>query len=142
MAHNIARAIDHSATAASPNRVSVGHKRRRGVRAEPQLSIVLVAMEETVVSESLRSTLSACDAAGVELVLVQRGQRTSGSFFRRLRNMRTLTASSSATAAELRAAGMATANGDIVTVCELPARGDEPGFTWPLSLAAARQSSS
>ena len=139
MSHNSARAIDGSARSSTPPRVSVEHKRRRGVRAEPQLSIVLVAMEETVVPESLRATLSACDAAGVELVLVQRGQRAAGSFLRRLRNVRTLAASSTATVAELRAAGMATANGDIVTVCELPARGDEPGFTWPLSLAAARQ---
>lgn len=139
MSHNIARALDDSVKSPAPARVSIEPRRRRGVRAEPQLSIVLVAMEETVVSESLRTTLSACDAAGVEVVLVQRGQRTSGSFLRRLRNVRTLTAPSSATTAELRATGMASANGDIVTVCELPARGDEPGFTWPLSLVAARK---
>ena len=142
MSHNIARALDDSANSTAPASVAVERKRRRGVRAEPQLSIVLVAMEESVVSESLRTTLAACDAAGVEVVLVQRGQRTSGSFLRRLRNARTLTVSPAATVAELRAAGMATANGDIVTVCELPARGDEPGFTWTLSLIAARQATS
>ena len=138
MLPNIARAIEEPGPANAVRAgASVERKRRRGVRAEPQLSIVLVAMEELPLSESLRTTLNACEAAGVELVFVQRGPRNSGPVVRRSGNTRTLTAPATATAEELRAAGMATATGDIVTVCELPASGDEPVFTWPLTLAAA-----
>jgi hypothetical protein len=102
--------------------------RRHGMRAAPKLSMVLVAADDAAITDDLHDTLAAYDRAGVELLLVQRGGAASVPGFRRLRHARAVTGSATATPGELRAAGMAAASGDIVTVCVLPARGNEAGF--------------
>jgi hypothetical protein len=102
--------------------------RRRGMRVAPKLSMVLVAGEGAVITDELHDTLAAYDRAGVELLVVQRGAAVVIPGLRRLRHARGVPAAPNASQGELRAAGMAAASGDIVTVCELPARGNEPGF--------------